>query len=266
MPFSNALSVFTQAALLSAGVVFVYMNTWFAASVIKKKADIVDVAWGLGFVVIATVLYLQRDVFSARALLTLAAVGAWGLRLAGHIHGRNHGQPEDFRYKQWRDEWAPHFLLRSYFQVFLLQGFLMLLVSGSVIAIQALPQGPLTWLDGLGLAVWALGFGFEAIGDAQLKQFKKDPANKGKLIDQGLWRYTRHPNYFGEVISWWGIYLIALSVPYGWATLLAPITISFFILKVSGIPMLEAKYAGRPDFEAYKRRTNAFWPWFPKQD
>lgn len=263
---SEALAVFAPYLILSAGVVFGYMNLWFVLSLIKKRADIVDVAWGLGFVIIALVTYLQRDVFSPRALLVLALVSLWGLRLGWHIHHRNHGKPEDFRYRQWREEWGQSFTLRSYFQVYLLQGFLMVLVASSVIWVQALsPAGPLTLLDYLGLAIWSLGFYFEAVGDYQLAQFKKDPAHKGKIIQTGLWQYTRHPNYFGEVVVWWGIYLIALSVPYGVLSILAPVTISFFILNISGVPMLEAKYVGNPEFEAYKQRTNAFWPWFPKK-
>jgi steroid 5-alpha reductase family enzyme len=263
---SEVLAPLLPLLILSAGTVFVYMNAWFMASLIKKRADIVDVAWGLGFVVIALVTYLQREVFSLRALIVLVLVALWGLRLGWHIHSRNHGKPEDFRYRQWREEWGKNFTVRSYFQVYMLQGFLMVLVAGSIIWTQALsPAGPLTLLDYLGMAVWGIGFYFEAVGDYQLAQYKKDPANKGKIIQTGLWQYTRHPNYFGEVILWWGIYLMALSVPYGAFSILAPITISFFILKVSGIPMLEAKYVGNPEFEAYKQRTNAFWPWFPKR-
>ncbi len=134
-----------------------------------------------------------------------------------------------------------------------------------MIQINVAPTSPLTLLDGLGIAVWLTGFFFEATGDWQLKQFVQNPANRGKLINTGLWRYSRHPNYFGEVTQWWGIYLIALSTPRGWITILGPITITVLILFVSGIPMLEKKYHGRPEFEAYKRRTSAFFPLPPKQ-
>lgn len=265
------LARFDQALGLSAGLVFVYMNLWFVASLLRRRADIVDVAWGGGFMVIALGVFAMRlwlgdtGPWLGRPLLVLGLVLLWGGRLAWHIGRRNLAKKEeDFRYRQWREEWGKTFVWRSYLQVFLLQGFILLAVSGSVLLIEAFPQGPLGWLDGLGLLLWGLGFGFEAVGDAQLAQFKQDPANKGKIIQSGLWRYTRHPNYFGEVTLWWGLYLLALSVPYGAWSILAPLTISFFILKVSGIPMLEAKYAGRPDFEAYKARTNAFFPWFPR--
>ena len=260
----NDLTQFYQSLGLSVAAVFVYMNAWFAWSLLKKRADIVDVAWGMGFVVIALTLYLQRTEFSARALICLVFVACWGFRLAGHIHHRNHGKPEDFRYKAWREEWGKGFLLRSYLQIFMLQGFFMLTIAASLIMIQAFSQTPLNMLDYLGMAIWGMGFFFEAIGDEQLRRYKQNPANKGRIIQSGLWHYTRHPNYFGEVILWWGLFLMSLSVNHGIYSILSPLIITFLILKVSGIPMLEAKYTGNPDFEAYKARTNAFWPWWPK--
>jgi steroid 5-alpha reductase family enzyme len=157
-------------------------------------------------------------------------------------------------------------VVRSYFQVFLLQGALLLVIASSVIVVNVSENPPLGFLDALGLCVWCVGFLFEAVGDWQLARFKADPGNRGKVMDRGLWRYTRHPNYFGEATMWWGLYLIALSVPNGWLTIVSPATITFLLLRVSGVPMLEKGRMGdRPGYREYVERTNAFFPWFPKK-
>jgi steroid 5-alpha reductase family enzyme len=186
-------------------------------------------------------------------------VTIWGLRLAIHIYSRNKGKAEDFRYKAWREQWGKWFLVRSYFQVFLLQGLFLFLISLPVILINQHTTA-LSFLDFLGIAVWIIGFYFEVVGDWQLSQFVREPSNRGKIIETGLWKYTRHPNYFGEVVQWWGIFLMAISLPNGILTIIGPLTITILILFVSGIPMLEKKYEGRADFEDYKRRTSAFIP------
>jgi steroid 5-alpha reductase family enzyme len=191
-------------------------------------------------------------------------VTVWGVRLALHIGLRNLGKGEDARYRKWREEWGKHFVLRSFLQIYILQGILLLVISIPVIRVVTAPDSPLTLMDFLGTTVWLIGFLFEAISDWQLLQYKKDPANKGKVITTGLWRYSRHPNYFGEVTLWWGIYLIALTLPNGWMTIIGPITITVLILGVSGIPMLEKKYEGNAEFNEYKRRTSAFFPLPPK--
>jgi steroid 5-alpha reductase family enzyme len=190
---------------------------------------------------------------------------AWGLRLAIHIHVRDRGRGEDPRYKKWREEWGRWFLPRSFLQVFMLQGALLVMVAAPVIFVNAAPASPLGPLDALGALVWLTGFIFEAVGDLQLLRFRRDPANKGRLMTSGLWRYTRHPNYFGEVTLWWGVWLIAAAAPGGWVTVIGPLTITGLILKVSGIPMLESRYYGRPDFEEYRRRTSAFFPLPPRE-
>jgi steroid 5-alpha reductase family enzyme len=192
-------------------------------------------------------------------------VSVWGLRLAWHIHARNRGKAEDYRYLAWRREWGRWFYLRSYAQVYLLQGTLLFLVSLPVMIINESQGKALDVLNGIGVCVWLFGFLFESVGDAELARFTKDPLNKGKLLQSGLWRYTRHPNYFGEVAQWWGIWLVALGVPRSWFAIIGPLTISILILKVSGIPMLEKKMAENPDFAEYKRRTSVFLPWFPKR-
>jgi len=245
---------------ISAISVLVYMTGWFIAAQIRGRNDIADVAWGLGFILVAVVSLVTGDAYSPRGLLVSGLVLVWGLRLALHIHYRNRGRGEDPRYRQWREEWGRWFVLRSFLQVFMLQGALLLLVAVPIVFVNQAPATPLGWLDLLGLAVWLYGFCFEAIGDWQLLMFIRDPANGGKLMTGGLWRYTRHPNYFGEVTLWWGIWLMTLSLPGGWLTVVGPLTITILILKVSGIPMLEKPYEDRADFQEYKRRTSAFFP------
>jgi steroid 5-alpha reductase family enzyme len=148
----------------------------------------------------------------------------------------------------------------------MLQGVFLFIIAQPIIFINFSLREDLTVIDFLGICVWCIGFIFEAVGDYQLRAFKKRPENKGKIMTTGLWKYTRHPNYFGEVIVWWGIFLLALSVKNGWMAVVSPLLISFLILRVSGVTMLEKKYAGNPDFEAYAKRTNAFFPWFAKKD
>ncbi len=249
---------------LAALVVFLYMCGFFVASLILKDNGIADVAWGGGFLLVAIATFLQYVHVHPRQLLVLLMVAAWGVRLVAYIHARNRGQGEDFRYRKWREEWGERFVLRSFLQVYMLQGAALLAVATPIWVINHDPGGPLGALDLLGFLVWAVGFGFEAVGDWQLLQFLRDPANAGRIMRSGLWRYSRHPNYFGEATLWWGVFLIALGAPYGWVAVLSPLTIDFLLLKVSGIPMLEKRWEGNPEFEEYRRRTNALVPWFPR--
>lgn len=241
-------------------ILFVYMSLWFVVSLIKKRNDVADVAWGLGFVLMAWVSFFLSGDAGARGLLVVALISIWGLRLAWHIHARNKGKAEDYRYLAWRKDWGKWFYIRSYFQVYLLQGVFLFLIVSPVLLINRSAGIALGLFDIVGVLVWLVGFYFEAVGDAQLARFIKDPANKGKLMQGGLWAYTRHPNYFGEVTQWCGIWLIALSVPSGWLGIIGPITITFLILKVSGIPMLEKKMEENPDFSEYKKKTSIFIP------
>jgi steroid 5-alpha reductase family enzyme len=250
--------------LISIVAVLLYMAGWFVAAQVRGRNDIADIAWGLGFILVAVVSLVTGDLYPPRGLLVSGLVLIWGLRLALHIHGRNRGRGEDPRYRRWREEWGKWFVLRSFLQVFMLQGILLLMVAIPVVFVNQAPPKPLGWLDLLGLAVWLYGFGFEAVGDRQLLTFIRNPANKGKLMTSGLWRYTRHPNYFGEVTLWWGIWLMTLALPGGWITVIGPLTITVLILKVSGIPMLEKPYEDRADFQEYKRHTSAFFPLPPR--
>lgn len=245
--------------------VFLYKTIVFLLALKKKDNSIVDIAWGLGFVGVAILTFFLKEGWTTRQILVSGLVFIWGTRLAIHIAIRNKGKGEDFRYAKWRKEWGRWFLLRSYFQVFMLQGVFLLVISLPIVFVNFSDGPGLSLTDFLGVGVWGVGFIFEAVGDYQLKRFKKRPENKGKIITTGLWKYTRHPNYFGEVAIWWGIFLLALPVKNGWFAILCPLLITFLLLRVSGVTMLEKKYAGNAEFEAYAKKTNAFFPWFPKK-
>ena len=246
-------------------VVTLYASLWFLVALKLRRNDVADVAWGIGFVILALAAQFSAASISIRGIIVLALVAIWGARLSLHIGLRNRGKAEDPRYRKWREEWGRHATLRAYFQIFLLQGLLMVVILIPVTHVLAQGSSDLTWLDAVGLAVWLVGFVFEVIGDFQLDQFKKDPGNRGPIITSGLWKYTRHPNYFGEVTLWWGVWLIACSTSGGWKTVFGPATITALILFVSGIPLLEKKYQGNIQFEQYKRRTSAFFPLPPKR-
>lgn len=237
---------------------FVYMTLWFAYATYIRRDDVADTAWGLGFVLVAWISFVYGQMQPA-ALTTTLLVTIWGIRLSSHIHHRNSNKPEDKRYVDMRRGWA-YGRLSSYVNVFLLQGFFLFVVVQPVIFINLYTMGTFGLLQAIGILIWMIGFFFESVGDAQLAAHLKDPANKGKLMTSGLWRCTRHPNYFGEVTQWWGIGIIASSISGGWMTLIGPIFITYLICFVSGIPMLEKKYAGRPDWEEYKRKTSVFIP------
>jgi steroid 5-alpha reductase family enzyme len=244
--------------------VFVYMTLLFLLAQLVRDNSIVDVGWGGIFVLLALLSFPWASGWPARPTLVTVLVVVWALRLAFHIGWRKRGQGEDFRYAAWRRAWGRTFLVRSFFQVFMLQGFFGLVVALGVIAVNIAPPEPLGILDGLGTLVWLTGFFFQAVGDLQLSRFKRDPANRGRLMDHGLWRWTRHPNYFGEALMWWGIALLALSVAGGWVGLVSAAVITGLVRWVSGVPMLEEALRQRPGWEAYARRTPVFFPRPPR--
>lgn len=244
------------------GAVFIFVSFGFVLSRILKRSDIADIFWGLGILLVGLVGFVTHQnppaVLSLLTLLTFV----WALRLSGRIFLRNIKKKEDRRYQEMTASWGKWFLLRSYLQIFLLQGFLMVIVGYPLLHVSAfgIVGAELGILAFIGVGVWLIGFFFESVGDFQLDRFLQNPANKGTVMQTGLWRYTRHPNYFGEVTQWWGIWIITLSVPFGVVAIISPLLITFLILKVSGIPMLEKAFAGNPDFEEYKRTTSAFFP------
>ena len=232
-----------------------------------QDVSIVDIAWGASGAILALSSFLITGGGSSRKILITGMTVAWGLRLALHIGARKVGKAEDFRYAAMRAERPTAFPRRSLVTVFLLQAFLIWAISIPVQVAQVpdVPSG-LTTLDFLGLAVWILGFGFEVVADRQLRGFLADPANRGQVMDRGLWRYSRHPNYFGDSLIWWGIFLVAAATPGGWLTFFSPILMTFFLVKVSGVPLLEKALAERRDgYREYMQRTSPFFPWPPRK-
>lgn len=246
-------------------IIFIYFLVFFVVATVIKNNSIVDMGWGMGFVLVTLYAYFSAGHYTTRGTVALVLVAMWGLRLAKHIFQRNLGKPEDFRYANWRKEWGKWVIPRAFFQVFMLQGVFMYIVAFPVLLIQRWNLTGFGFFEIAGMILWCIGFYFESVGDRQLKEFKADPDNKGKLIESGLWKYTRHPNYFGEAIMWWGLWFMALPVPMGWLGVISPLVITYLLRFVSGVPMLEKKYKNREDFKAYAAKTNAFIPWFPKE-
>lgn len=251
---------------LSLLVLIIYGVLLFILSIVKKNNGIADVGWGPGFVLLAWFNFY----FSAKSpfhYIFVALFTIWGLRLGTRIYFRGRLlKEEDRRYKQWRDQWGSFFLVRSYFQIYLLQP-LLLLLNGSIIVLY-LSSSPavVTATAVIGLLVWAFGFSFEVISDLQLDRFTRNKSTHSKaFLDTGLWNYSRHPNYFGEVMLWWGLYLYAFS-NINWALgLISPFIITILILFVSGIPMAEARRRNDPEFQIYMKRTSVFFP-LPSKD
>ncbi len=235
-------------------------------SLAVRDSSIVDIAWGPLIFLIGLTYYLALAEPVSRAHLIAALTGLWAIRLALHIGMRNLGHGEDFRYAAWRAQHPDTWWIRSYFKVFLLQGVIAWIVALPLFfAITSETPAGLTLLDWAGLLVFAFGFLFEAIGDEQLRRFKADPANKGRVMNTGLWRYTRHPNYFGEAVLWWGLGLIGAATPLGWIGLVGPAIITFLLLRVSGVAMLEKTLrTTKPGYADYIARTPAFFPRVPK--
>jgi steroid 5-alpha reductase family enzyme len=250
----------------AAGVAVVMVVTW-TISVWRRDASLVDIVWGLGFVVVATASALVGGGADSRRLLLLALVGVWGLRLSAYLAWRNLGHGEDRRYQRMRRHHGEWFWLRSLVTVFGLQGVLQLVVSSPVwLAADATTPPDLGPLAVLGVLLWLVGMVFETGGDLQLARFKADPAHEGQVMDRGLWRYTRHPNYFGDFCVWWGVFLVAAETGPGRWGVVGPIVMTDFLLKVSGVAMLERDIGSRrPGYADYVARTSAFLPRPPKQ-
>jgi steroid 5-alpha reductase family enzyme len=248
-------------AVVATGMVFVWL-----LSLRLKDVSIVDIAWGASGALIAFQTFALTDGALPRRLLLTGMVGFWGIRLAIYIARRKRGHGEDFRYAAMRAEIGEGFAVRSLFTVFFFQALLIWIISMPV-QLGQLSRVPatLTLLDFLGLGLWILGFYIEVTADRQLREFLSHPENQGKVMDRGLWRFSRHPNYFGESLIWWGVYLVVAAVPWGWATVGSPILMTFFLLKVSGVPMLEEALAERREgYREYMERTSGFVLWPPR--
>jgi steroid 5-alpha reductase family enzyme len=246
-------------------IVLAFMVTLFLVAIVLRNNGIVDIGWGIGFILIASAGLWLQPAPDPRQWLLWGLVLAWGIRLAVYILLRNRGHGEDWRYAQWRKDWGTNWVWRSFLQVFMLQGAIMLVVATPIWLSVGYHGGPLNVLDWIGCLVFALGLLIESLGDFQLMAFKRNPLHKGKIMTSGVWKYTRHPNYFGEALLWWGLGIIALNLPYGYWGLIGPLAINYFLIFVSGVPMLERGMEGRPGWAEYKARTSAFFPWFPKR-
>jgi steroid 5-alpha reductase family enzyme len=259
MPPLNALGI-------SALVLFALLTLLWLVSLRLKNSSIVDIFWGSGFVVTNLVYAaLTPDGLPYRKWLITVLVTVWGLRLSLYILRRNWGKPEDFRYQAMRQAAGGRWWWQSLFQVFLLQGVLLWIIAMPLWAAQSGAGSALAIVaDAAGCAVWVLGFFFESVGDWQLARFRADSANKGKVMQTGVWRYTRHPNYFGDSAQWWGFYLIALAAG-GWWTVFSPILMTLLLVRVSGVALLEKTMSVRPGYREYIERTSAFFPWFPRK-
>lgn len=244
------------------------MTLVWLGSLLKRDASIVDVFWGLGFVLVGWVYFLGSPEPSVRGRLVLGLVTLWGVRLALHIFWRSRGQGEDYRYREMRERRPGYFVWWSLVMNFWFQAVLLWIVSMPLYQVQRQPDPRmLGGLDWLGLGLFAVGFAFEAGGDWQLARFKGDRANAGQVMDRGFWRYTRHPNYFGDAVVWWGFFCFAAATPGGWWTVFGPVVMTILLMRVSGVTLLERRLnETKPAYREYARRTNAFFPWFPAKE
>ncbi len=256
-------ALFTQAAL----IIFILVTLLWIVSIFITNVSIVDIFWGLGFVVVNTYYVFMSGDLTPRKLLILILVSIWGLRLALYLAFRNIGKGEDFRYQKFRQYYGVNrYWWISYFQTFLLQGALIMIVSLPLLGISHNNQFEnFKLLDYIGIIIWIIGFSFEAGGDFQLSRFKKDAHNKGKVLNKGFWKYTRHPNYFGDSAVWWAYALISVAAGSYWQ-IIGAVIMTLLIIKVSGVSLLEKTLnKSKPQYKEYITKTNAFFPWFPKK-
>jgi len=251
--------------LFSGIALLIFMHIAFLVGLAKKNNAIIDSFYGLGFVVVVWTAFILMSTYTLMQIITTSLVTLWGFRLFLYVTIRNWGKPEDYRYQAMRKRWGDKVIPKSYTKIYLFQGLIIFLVVFPALFINVSETTHLNWLYIIGVVIWAIGFYFETIGDYQLYKFKKNPNNKGKILDQGLLKYTQHPNYFGEVTMWWGIFIIALFVPFGYITIFGPILITFMIIKVSGIRLLDKHFEKDDKYADYKKRTSVFFPWFPKK-
>jgi steroid 5-alpha reductase family enzyme len=261
------MDFFLNVALWNLAAAAALMTAGWLASLAIRNVTVVDSLWGVGFVLVAWITFWLADGYCGRRWLVAALTTLWGLRLCAYLTWRNWGKGEDPRYGSWRRASGDRFWIVSLFKVFWLQALFLWVISAVVQIPQASVQpAHFTAWDAAGALLWAVGFVFETAADAQLARFKADPASKGRVMDRGLWRYSRHPNYFGECLIWWGFFLIALSVSGAWWTVISPLIITLVLLKMTGVALTERSIVDtRPAYRDYQRRTSTFIPWFPKE-
>lgn len=262
-PNMSFFQIYFQALLL----IIVLMTFLWMLSLKLKNSSIVDPFWGFGFVILGVFYYINTEGFEIRKNIILLLLVIWGSRLSIYLLWRNWGKGEDYRYQQFRNDFGiKRYWWISYFQVFLLQGILLWLISAPLLASQFFSVNQkLGFIDGFAILLWIIGFVFEAGGDFQLTKFKANPNNKGKLLTTGLWKYTRHPNYFGDATVWWAFGLFSVAVNC-FIPLLSSILMTYLIVKISGVSLLERNLKNvKPNYQNYIQKTNAFFPWFPKK-
>ena len=248
-------------------IILALLTLLWVLSVIITNASIVDLFWGFGFVAANACYFFLSGDHSVRSILLLVLVSLWGLRLSIYLAFRNLGKGEDFRYQEFRRKYGPtRYWWISFFQVFLLQGILLMLVSLPLLGANVgAHSGNLSWIDYLGILVWVIGFVFEAGGDFQLSRFKRNPENKGKVLKTGFWKYTRHPNYFGDSAVWWAYAIFSIAAGSYWQ-IVGSVLMTLLIIKVSGVALLEKSLnTTKPQYAEYIQKTSSFFPWFPKK-
>jgi steroid 5-alpha reductase family enzyme len=258
-----------RSSLLIFACVLAFMTVMFIISRRLARTDVVDAAWGPAFVVAAVAAFVLNPfdlvVGSNVQTFVTVLVVIWAARLSYTIAKRLMKKPEDVRYVNLRNEWKGNEFANTYVRIFATQALLATVISSALIHINLSLPTSISTFAYVGGAIWLIGFYFEVVGDLQLKRFLADPKNKGKLMTRGLWKFTRHPNYFGEATMWWGIFIIALSTPYGWLGIITPVVITYLLLFVSGVPMTEKAFEGKPGWNAYKKRTSKFLPLPPNK-
>jgi len=256
---------FEEALLQSAILILLSMTILWIISLKLQSASIVDIFWGLGFILINSFVFFRSIQHSLVQWISFLCVTAWGIRLAFHIGKRNWRKPEDFRYAEWRLENGVRWWWISFFKVFMLQGIIMLILSiPMLVAHVSPPVDDWNSASSLGFLLWVFGFSFEVTSDLQLSRFKSNPTNKDQIMTTGLWKYSRHPNYFGEAVLWWGYYFMAIT-PHFWWTVFSPILMTWLLVRISGVAMLERTMKSRYGYEEYMRQTSSFIPWFQRK-
>jgi len=254
-----------QVFLISGITIFLFMVSFYLIAQSLKNNSIVDIGWGLGFVFTTLVLIFSSEKIIPPMLVMSLMILLWGVRLSFYIYMRNLGKPEDFRYANWRKEWGTRQPWIAFYKVFMLQGLIMYVVALPIMLVFSSPSEFRGIESTAGVIIFFSGLFFEGIADKQMKQFKAYPKNKGKIITSGLWKYSRHPNYFGEALLWWGIGIFVFSVSGNWLSLISPLVITLLLRYVSGVPMLEEKYKNREDFRKYAEKTSVFIPFVGKK-
>ena len=247
--------IFLESAVLLVG----HLLFWFLLSILLKRNDVADIGWGMGYVLLC-VYHAVTKPLHPTVVVCYILVLFWGLRLSYYLVQRNRRKSEDFRYLQWRKEWGRTFYWRSFLQVYVLQSFFLFLIASPVLHAASFVASTWTFFTGAGIAIWLIGFYWQVVGDRQLARFIASRKSKEEVLNTGLWAYSRHPNYFGEVVMWWGIYMTVWPLSGSLVFIIGPLTITWLIRYVSGVPMLERRYAGNEAYQAYQKQVPALFP------